>query len=143
MSDSEVASENYVHYLTAWRLVGNSTVHTDEYLTQWKVSGNSQIQQYLTQWKVEGNSVVDNNAILSCGDLGQDNKYHVKISDGVNVFDIALTEPLRMVSGVADSIEFANGTAVVTRNIAKAKWKPTSKFCPSVEIYTSSFASPV
>lgn len=123
MSDSEVASESYVHYLTAWRLVGNSSVHTDPYLTSWKVSGNSQIQQYLTQWKVSGNSVVDNNAILSCGDLGQDGKYHVKISNGVDVFDIALTEPLRKVNDVADTIEFANGTATVTRNIGFALFK--------------------
>lgn len=121
LTDSAVASENYIHYLTAWRLVGNSTVHTDEYLTQWKVSGNSQIQQYLTQWKVEGNSVVDNNAILSCGDLGQDGYYHVKISNGVNVFDIALTEPLRKVDDVADNIEFVNGIATLTRKIAATK----------------------
>ena len=97
---SIVVSQDYIAILTAWRLVGNSVVHTDE---------------YLTQWKVEGNSVVDNNAILSCGDLGQDGKYHVKISNGVDVFDIALTEPLRKVGSVADTIEFANGVAVVTR----------------------------
>ena len=90
-------------YLTAWRLVGNSAVHTDP---------------YLTSWKVEGNSVVDNNVILSCGDLGQDGYYHVKISNGVNVYDIPLTEPLRKIGSVADNITFANGVATVTRNIA-------------------------
>lgn len=84
--------------------MGNSTVHTDE---------------YLTQWKVEGNSVVDNNAILSCGDLGQDGKYHVKISNGVTIYDIPLTEPLRKVNDVADSIEFADGVATVTRKIGR------------------------
>ena len=91
-----------ITYLTQWKIVGNSTVHTDE---------------YLTQWKVEGNSVVDNNAILSCGDLGQDGKYHVKISNGVTIYDIPLTEPLRKVNNVADSIEFVNGVATLTRNI--------------------------
>lgn len=93
-------------YLTQWKIVGNSEVHTDEYLTQWKVSGNS---------------VVDNNTILSCGDYSDvDGKYHVKISNGVNVFDIALTEPLRKVNNVADTIEFPSeteGKALVTRNL--------------------------
>lgn len=93
-----------ITYLTQWRMMGNSVVHTDE---------------YLTQWKVEGNSVVDNNTILSCGDYSDvDGKYHVKISNGVTIYDIPLTEPLRKVNDVADTIEFANGTAVVTRNIA-------------------------
>lgn len=110
MTDSEVASESYVHiqYLTAWRLVGNSSVHTDP---------------YLTQWKVEGNSVVDNNAILSCGDLGQDGYYHVKISNGVSIFDIPLTEPLRKVNSVADTIEFANGVAILTRYLGTPNWQ--------------------
>lgn len=43
MSDSAVASESYVHYLTQWKIVGNSEVHTDPYLTSWKVSGNSEV----------------------------------------------------------------------------------------------------
>ena len=94
-------------FLTQWKMMGNSVVHTDEHLTQWKVSGNS---------------AVDNNAILSCGDLGQDGKYHVKISNGVDVFDIALTEPLRMISDDADTIEYTDGVATVTRNIASVKW---------------------
>lgn len=119
-----------ITYLTQWRMMGNSVVHTDEYLTQWKVEGNSQIQQYLTQWKVEGNSVVDNNTILSCGDLGQDGKYHVKISNGVNVCDIALDAPLRKVNDVADSIEFANGSAVLTRKIAATKISDNSWSSP-------------
>ena len=102
---SGIAEESYVKpitYLTQWKLMGNSTVHTDEYLTQWKVSGNS---------------VVDNNTILSCGDLGQDGKYHVKISNGVTIYDIPLTEPLRKINDIADTIEFSNSTAIVTRNI--------------------------
>lgn len=92
-----------ITYLTQWRMMGNSQVHTDP---------------YLTQWKVEGNSVVDNNTILSCGDLGQDGKYHVKISNGVTIYDIPLTEPLRKVNDVADSIEFVNGIATLTRKFA-------------------------
>jgi hypothetical protein len=91
-------------FLTQWQMMGNSTVHTDEYLTQWKVSGNS---------------VVDNNAILSCGDYSDvDGKYHVKISNGVTIYDIPLTEPLRKVNDVADNITFVNGVATVTRNNA-------------------------
>ena len=94
-------------FLTQWKIVGNSQVHTDP---------------FLTQWKVEGNSVVDNNTILSCGDYSDvDGKYHVKISNGVTIFDIPLTEPLRKVNGVADTIEFpsnTDGKALVTRNFA-------------------------
>lgn len=94
-----------ITYLTQWKIVGNSEVHTDPYLTSWKVSGNS---------------VVDNNTILSCGDLGQDGKYHVKISNGVTVYDIPLDAPLRKVGDVADTIEFPSdteGKALVTRNL--------------------------
>lgn len=59
--------------------------------------------------------------IWSCGDYSAvDSKYHVKISNGVDVFDIALTEPLRKVNDVADKIEFSNGSAVLTRNFASA-----------------------
>lgn len=95
-----------ITYLTQWKIVGNSEVHTDPYLTSWKVLGNS---------------VVDNNTILSCGDLGQDGKYHVKISNGVTIYDIPLTEPLRKLNDIADTVEFPSGTegkALVTRNIS-------------------------
>ena len=87
------------------------------YLTQWKIVGNSEVHGVgnLTSWKVSGNSVVSNNTIMSCGDLGQDGKYHVKISNGVTIYDISLTEPLRKVNDVADTIEFSNGSAVITR----------------------------
>ena len=109
---SGIAEEEYVKpitYLTQWKMMGNSVVHTDEYLTQWKVSGNS---------------VVDNNTILSCGDYSDvDGKYHVKISNGVSIYDIPLTEPLRKVNDVADKIEFANGVATVTRYLRNMNWQ--------------------
>jgi len=90
------------------------------YLTQWKIVGNSEVHGVgnLTSWKVSGNSVVQDGAIMSCGDLGQDGKYHVKISNGVTVYDIPLDAPLRKVNDVADTIEFTNNTVIVTRNIA-------------------------
>ena len=93
-------------YLTAWKIVGNSETHTDPFLTSWKVSGNS---------------VVQDGAIMSCGDLDQDGKYHVKISNGAAIFDIPLDAPLRKVNDVADTIEFPSGTegkALVTRNLS-------------------------
>ena len=95
------------------------------YLTQWKIVGNSEVHGAgnLTSWKVSGNSVVQDGVIMSCGDLGQDGKYHVKISNGVNVFDIALDAPLRKVNDVADTIEFPSsveGKALVTRYISDA-----------------------
>lgn len=56
--------------------------------------------------------------IYSCGDYSDvDGKYHVKISNGVTIYDIPLTEPLRKVNDVADTIEFANGVATLTRNL--------------------------
>lgn len=90
MSDSEVASESYVHYLTAWKIVGNSEVHGNE--------------------------------IWSCGEYNAtDGKYHILVKpEGGSIADIALTEPLRKVNNVADSIEFPSGTegkALVTRNL--------------------------
>lgn len=106
-----------ITYLTQWKIVGNSQVHTDPYLTSWKVSGNS---------------VVDNNTIMSCGDLGQDGKYHVKISNSATIYDIPLTAPLRKVNDVADTIEFPSGTdgkALVTRNLSSVdlgNTRPTS-----------------
>ena len=47
-----------ITYLTQWKIVGNSEVHTDPFLTSWKITGRSSQQEYLTQWKVEGNSYV-------------------------------------------------------------------------------------
>ena len=93
-------------YLTAWKIVGNSEIHIDPFLTSWKVSGNS---------------VVQDSAIMSCGDLGHDGKYHVKIFNGAAIFDIALDNPLRKVNNVADAIEFPSdteGKALVTRNLS-------------------------
>ena len=96
-------------------------------ITQWKIVGNSEVHGVgnLTSWKVSGNSVVDNNAILSCGDLGQDGKYHVKISNGVTIYDIPLTKPLRKVNNVADTIKFptiTEGKVLVTRNLGIVDW---------------------
>ena len=74
---------------------------------------------YLTQWKLMGNSEVHGQEIWSCGEYNPiDNKYHILVQpQGGSVADIALDEPLRKVKNVADSIEFANDVAVITRNI--------------------------
>lgn len=76
---------------------------------------------YLTQWKIVGNSEVHGNEIWSCGEYSAvDNKWHIRIlPEGYGVVDIALDEPLRKINDVADSIEFVNGTATVTRNIGR------------------------
>jgi hypothetical protein len=70
-----------------------------------------------------GNSEVHGNEIWSCGEYNPiDGKYHILVQPlGGSIADIALTEPLRMVDNVADTIEFPSGTdgkALVTRNIA-------------------------
>ena len=72
---------------------------------------------YLTQWKIVGNSEVHGNEIWSCGEYSAvDGKYHILVQPlGGSIADIALTEPLRKVNDVADSIEFANGVAMLTR----------------------------
>lgn len=74
---------------------------------------------YLTQWKIVGNSEVHGQEIWSCSEYSEvDNKWHIRIlPEGYGVVDIALDEPLRKVNDVADSIEFANGVATVTRNL--------------------------
>ena len=61
--------------------------------------------------------------IWSCGEYSAtDGKYHIVVLPlGKSPVDIALTEPLRKVNDVADTIEFPStteGKAVVTRNIA-------------------------
>ena len=93
MTDSEVASESYVHiqYLTAWELVGNSEVHGSE--------------------------------IWSCGEYSTiDGKWHILVQPlGGSIADIAIDEPLRKINDVTDTIEFPSSTegkALVTRNIA-------------------------
>lgn len=75
---------------------------------------------YLTQWKLMGNSEVHGTEIWSCGEYSEvDNKWHIRIlPDGYGIVDIALDEPLRKVNDVADSIEFANGIATLTRKFA-------------------------
>jgi len=85
-----VASENYIHYLTQWKIAGNSEVHGQE--------------------------------IWSCGEYNPiDGKYHILVQpQGGSIADIALTEPLRKVNDVADTIEFPceiEGKALVTRNL--------------------------
>lgn len=75
---------------------------------------------YLTQWKIVGNSEVHGSEIWSCGEYNAtDGKYHILVQpQGGSIADIALTEPLRKVNDVADSIEFpsnTDGKALVTR----------------------------
>lgn len=61
--------------------------------------------------------------IWSCGEYSAvDGKWHILVQpQGGSIADIALTEPLRKVNDVADTIEFPSdteGKALVTRNIA-------------------------
>lgn len=77
---------------------------------------------YLTQWKIVGNSEVHGSEIWSCGEYNAtDGKYHILVQpQGGSIADIALTEPLRKVNDVADTIEFpsnTDGKALVTRNL--------------------------
>lgn len=74
---------------------------------------------YLTQWKIVGNSEVHGNEIWSCGEYNAtDGKYHilVKPQEG-SIADIALTEPLRKVNSVADTLEVQPS---ITQNITIA-----------------------
>lgn len=78
---------------------------------------------YLTQWKIVGNSEVHEQEIWSCGEYNAtDGKYHIFVQPlGGSIADIPLTEPLRKVNDVADTIEYPSNTegkALVTRNIA-------------------------
>lgn len=75
---------------------------------------------FLTQWKIVGNSEVHGQEIWSCGEYNAtDGKYHILVQpQGYSIADIALTEPLRKVNDVADTIEFPSnveGKALVTR----------------------------
>lgn len=110
------------------------------YLTQWKIVGNSQVHPdpYLTSWKVSGNSVVQDGAIMSCGDLGQDGMYHVKISNGITIYDIPLTEPLRKVNDIADKIEFEDDVATITRVLCCINMGDFNNFRKSQTTKTSS-----
>ena len=77
---------------------------------------------YLTQWKIVGNSEVHGSEIWSCGEYSAtDGKYHIVVQPlGKSPVDIALTEPLRKVNDVADTIEFPStteGKALVTRRL--------------------------
>ena len=78
---------------------------------------------YLTNWKIVGNSEVHGNEIWSCGEYNAtDGKWHILVQpQGGSIADIALTEPLRKVNDVADTIEFpsnTDGKALVTRNLS-------------------------
>ena len=55
--------------------------------------------------------------IWSCGELGNDDKYHIIVNNGVSNFDITLDEPLRKYNNAADSIEYANSVATLTREV--------------------------
>lgn len=92
---------------------------------------------YLTQWKIVGNSEVHGNEIWSCGEYNAtDGKYHILVQPlGGSIADIALTEPLRKVNDVADTIEFPSsveGKALVTRlfgcipNLSSLSWSFSS-----------------
>lgn len=75
---------------------------------------------YLTQWKIVGNSEMHGQEIWSCGEYNAtDGKYHILVQPlGGSIADIALTEPLRKVNDVADTIEFPSdteGKVLVTR----------------------------
>lgn len=77
---------------------------------------------YLTQWQIVGNSEVHGTEIWSCGEYNAvDGKWHILVQPlGGSIADIALTEPLRKVNDVADTIEFPSeteGKALVTRNL--------------------------
>ena len=90
---------------------------------------------YLTQWKIVGNSEVHGQEIWSCGEYNPiDGKWHILVQPlGGNIADIALTEPLRKVNDVADTIEFPSetaGKALVTRyfdstDMGKMSWRTT------------------
>ena len=91
---------------------------------------------YLTNWKIIGNSEVHGNEIWSCGEYNAiDSKWHILVQpQGGSIADIALTEPLRKVNDVADTIEFPSeteGKALVTRKfyqetIIKYSWSYSS-----------------
>ena len=82
---------------------------------------------YLTQWEIVGNSEVHGQEIRSCGEYNPtDGKWHILVQpQGGSIADIALTEPLRKVNNVADTIEFpadTEGKALVTRPLNKLDW---------------------
>ena len=79
---------------------------------------------YLTQWKIVGNSEVHGNEIRSCGEYNAtDGKYHILVQPlGGSIADIALTEPLRKVGNVADTLAYpteTSGKALLTTRVAE------------------------
>jgi hypothetical protein len=97
---------------------------------------------YLTQWKIVGNSEVHGNEIWSCGEYSAtDNKYHIVVLPlGKSPVDIALDEPLRKVNDVADTIEFADGVATLTRNLASVD-RGTLNYTPNTGIKQGVFTT--
>lgn len=88
MSDSAVATESYVRYLTTWRLAGNSEVHGNEI------------------WSCGEYNATDGKYHILIQPLRS------------SIVDITLKEPLRMTNNVVDNIEFVDGVGTVTRNFA-------------------------
>jgi hypothetical protein len=80
-----------IQYLTAWRLVGNSSVQSNEI------------------WSCGEYSATDGKYHIVVLPLGK------------SPVDITLDEPLRKVNDVADTIEFANGVTTLSRNLAATK----------------------
>ena len=103
---------------------------------------------YLTQWQIVGNSEVHGNEIWSCGEYNPtDGKYHILVQPlGGSIADIALTEPLRMVNSVADTVEFPSeteGKALVTRkltaittNLTARQMDSQTKVCLTNQVFT-------
>lgn len=60
----------------------------------------------LTDWKIEGNSETHNQKLWYCGELGEDNLYHIKVNNGFVEYDIKLNEPLRRAYSLSDSLVF-------------------------------------
>ena len=116
--------------------IGSVDPTTDTSLAPSGEGGQPAPITYLTQWKIVGNSEVHGNEIWSCGEYNAtDGKFHILVQpQGGNVADIALTEPLRKVNNVADTIEFPSdteGKALVTRNLGsvdlgKLTWSVTT-----------------
>lgn len=78
---------------------------------------------YLTQWKIAGNSEVHGDELWYCGEYNAtDGKYHILVQpQGGSIADIALTEPLRKIKTIVDTIEFpsdTDGKAFVTRRLS-------------------------
>ena len=123
--DGSTPTSSSTEYTSAISLTDTCTIKAiavKSGMTDSEVATYNFTSPILTDWRVVGNSQVQGNEIWSCGEYSAvDSKYHIKVSNGVNVFDIALDEPLRKVNDVADKIEFTNGVATVTRYLGGDK----------------------